>query len=97
MRCSGRADAYCDALPGLSCSLEAIRKADIRGDGLRVVGYRVKKTPRPKAGQIECNDNVLRGSPPNLEISLSTEITGMARIAWINQGVASKGINPIVR
>lgn len=78
-------------------SLEAIRKTDICGDGAGAVGHRVEKSPRLKAGKVECNDDVLRRSPPNLEISLVAEIAGPAGIGWINQDFASKSVYPVVR
>ena len=66
--------------------LKTIRKADIRGDWPGVVGCRIEKATWLKAGQVECNDDVSRQGPPNLEISLVAEIARVAGIAWINQG-----------
>jgi hypothetical protein len=77
--------------------LKAIRKADIRGDGSGIVGQRVEKGPWLKTRQVERNDHVRRWSPPNLEISLIPEIAGVAGIARVDQGVASKGVYPVVR
>jgi hypothetical protein len=87
----------CRELYVLSCSLKAIGKTDVSGDRPGIVGYRVEKTPWLKAGQVKCNDDVWRGSPPNLEISLIAEIAGMAGTGWINQDSASKSIYPVVR
>jgi hypothetical protein len=61
--------------------LKAIGKTDIRGDRTGVVGCRVEKAAWPKkAGKVKCNYDVLRGSPPNLIISLRAEIEGTAGI-----------------
>jgi hypothetical protein len=38
-----------------------------------------------KARKVECNDNVSRGSPTNLNISLVAKIAGVAGTGWINQ------------
>jgi hypothetical protein len=80
-----------------SALLEAIRKADIRSDGPGVVCQGVEKSPWLKAGKVECNDDVSRGSPSNLEISMIAEIAGMAGAGWINQDPASKSTYPVVR
>jgi hypothetical protein len=80
-----------------SALLESIRKADIRSDGSGVVCQGVEKSPWLKAGKVECNDDVSRGSPSNLEISLIAEIEGTAGASWINQDSASKSIYPVVR
>jgi hypothetical protein len=39
----------------------------------------VLKTPRLKAGQVKCDDDVWGGSPPNLEISLIAEMAGICK------------------
>jgi hypothetical protein len=76
--------------------LEALRETEIPGDRCCVVGQRVEKSPRLKAGKVECKDNVWRGRPTNLEISLIAEIAGAAGIGWINQGPACKSVDPVV-
>jgi hypothetical protein len=57
----------------------------------------MEKTPRLKAGQVECQYDVWRGSPPNFEVSLSAEIAGPAGIARINQRFTSIRIDSVVR
>jgi hypothetical protein len=52
-------------------SLEAICKTDIPFDRRCVVSHRVKESLWVKASKVECNDDVLRGSPSNLKISLT--------------------------
>jgi hypothetical protein len=86
-----------DASLGLSSSLEAIRKADIRLDGSGVVRQCLEKGPWRKTCEVECNDNVSHGSPPNLKISLIAEIAGTAGAGWIDQGSTPKSIYPVVR
>ena len=83
-------------LTRFSYSLEAIRKAKIRFDRRGVVGHRFEKGPWLKAGKIECDDGMRHGRPPNLEISLITEIARMAGISWINEGSTAKSIDPVV-
>ena len=86
----------CATSPGLSCSLEAICKAEIRFDRRGVVGHRFEKSPWLKAGKVECDDCMLYGRPSNLEISLIAKIARMAGIGWINQDSTSKSIDPVV-
>jgi hypothetical protein len=77
-------------------TLETICKTGIRFDRRSVVGHRFEKSPWLKAGTVECDDCMRHGRPPNLEITLSTEIARMAGIGWIHQGSAAKSINPVV-
>jgi hypothetical protein len=68
----------CDASQGSSCSLKAIRKANIRSDRPGVVGHGVEKKPWLNAGKVECKDDVAHGRPPNLEIWLSAKVARAA-------------------
>jgi hypothetical protein len=77
--------------------LETIRKTGIRGDGPGVVIQRVEKSSWLEAGEVEGKDDVLRGSPANLEISLIAEIAGAAGSGWINQHSASESVYSVVR
>src|SRR5271156_3035044 len=43
-------------LSALSCSLEAIREAEICSDAAGIVSHRVEKSPGLKAEKVECDD-----------------------------------------
>ena len=66
-------------------TLETMRKTGIHFDRRSLVGYCLEKSPWLKAGQVERDDRMQHGRPPNLEVSSSAEITRMAGIGWINQ------------
>jgi hypothetical protein len=81
----------------ISAPLEAIRRTDIRSDGLGAVGQGLEKRPWLEAGKVEGNDEVSHGSPANFEISLIAEIARMARTGWINQDSTPKRVYPVMR
>jgi hypothetical protein len=80
----------------LPCSLEAIGKTGIRFDGRGVAGYCLEKSPWLKPGKVKRDDRMRHGSLPNLEISLSAEITRMAGAGWTNQDSTAKRIYAVV-
>lgn len=87
----------CACSPGSSCSLKSEGKTDISCDRRVLVGYCLKKCFWLKAGNVEGDDGVAHGNPPNFEISLVAEIARMANTRRVNQDSASKGINAVMR